>query len=463
MSQIDLSLTLTILLMYPIIYYPSNVLAQKISVHMEERAADWVSLHSFVKDTTSADGALLTKLFGMQDSNVQEYSKRSKEEVNKELKYFTTEKLFWAFIKVVSSVFTAVVYWMGGCDVIEGFMTVGSLFTFHSYMLSFYRTLTNLLNDWIEVIKDTSGFERISELMELPIEVQEKPNAIELKNISGYVEFENVCFKYSDWPELVKGKFKLEKVQRNIWQANVTKRGEKLGTKDKQASSEFGLRNIQASIKPGQMCAIVGFSGAGKKHSDMIHLLLRLYDVTSGCIKIDGIDIRDIKLSSLAKHISVVPQECVLFILNNLRLANTEATEDQIIQACKTANVHETISKFPKGLQTVVGNNGMRLSGGEKQRLAIARALLTNPKILILDEATSSLDSINESSIQEALEPLMQGRTCFVIAHRLATIRKADWILVLKNGAVVEQGTHEDLLKLGGLFSELYRTQFRDT
>jgi ATP-binding cassette subfamily B protein len=298
------------------------------------------------------------------------------------------------------------------------------------------------------------SFERVFEYLDLPLEIQDRHGAIQLANVNGHVQFDQVSFSYNlgdsdSYPKSENQHNRIESIQLST-----------VGTLD--VSSRWALKDLSFEIKPGQLVALVGHSGAGK--TTVTYLLPRLYDPTSGNISLDGHDIRDVTQESLVNQIGMVTQETYLFhdtVLSNLLYARPDASQEDIITSCKAAHIHDFIQELPERYETVVGERGYRLSGGEKQRLAIARVILKDPRILILDEATSHLDSHNEALIQAALAPLLSGRTSLVIAHRLSTILAADKILVLDRGQLIEEGTHTELLAQEGLYAELYETQFK--
>jgi ATP-binding cassette subfamily B protein len=307
------------------------------------------------------------------------------------------------------------------------------------------------------------SFERVFEVLDLPIEIDEKANAITLPPAKGDIQFKDVTFSYgNEGPELKEvERFRFFGGSPNVKRGKA-KEGEEIEIEPKQEGP--ALIDININIKPGQIAALVGPSGAGK--TTLTYMIPRLYDPIDGIIKIDGHDIKEVTLDSLAKNIGMVTQETYLFydtVRANLLYANPDATEAEMIAAAKAANIHEFIDGLVDGYDTVVGERGYRLSGGERQRIAIARVILKNPRILVLDEATSSLDSLSEALIQEALQHVKKGRTSIVIAHRLSTILAADLILVMQAGQIVEQGTHAILIEEDGLYADLYRTQFAVT
>lgn len=328
---------------------------------------------------------------------------------------------------VFFTIFSALglIFWYGGRLVSLGEITPGQLVSFILYAFNVAASVGTLAGIWSQVQSALGASSRIFELLDTPSELKEPANPHPLGEVRGEVRLEDVHFTYDERGEV--------------------------------------LRGVSLSARPGQVVALVGPSGAGK--STLIALIPRFYDVTQGRITLDGIDIRQLRLLDLRGQIALVPQETLLFsgtIEENIRYGKPQATQAEVIEAAQAANAHEFISAFPQGYQTIVGERGVKLSGGQRQRIAIARALLKNPRILILDEATSSLDSESEALVQEALDKLMKGRTTFVIAHRLSTVRTADLIVVLEKGQVVQQGTHEALLAQGGLYRDLYELQFRE-
>jgi ATP-binding cassette subfamily B protein len=307
----------------------------------------------------------------------------------------------------------------------------------------------------VELATSLVSFERVFEVLDLPIEISERAGAVHLAQINGAVTFEDVRFSYLEVPE--HAALSLSPRDKPVSAGATETMPAPVGAR------YWALDDVSFEVKPGQMAALVGPSGSGK--TTITYLLPRLYDPSAGRICLDGHDLREITLDTLAQHIGMVTQETYLFhdtIASNLRYARPDATDAELMSACKAANIHDLIAQLPEGYNTVVGERGYRMSGGEKQRLAIARVILKDPRILVLDEATSALDSESERAIQEALETVMQGRTTLVIAHRLSTILKADTILVLQDGHLVEQGTHQQLIDHAGLYARLYATQFRD-
>jgi ATP-binding cassette subfamily B protein len=340
------------------------------------------------------------------------------------------------------------------------------------YLGSLYGALQNLTNAPIDFATSMVSFERVFEVLDLPLEITSKPGAYVLQDVRGVLEFDDVAFRYTvDEKRLlkdvrrfgqmqdVKAVLSGDSVEKQRSSENVVE-NEKLAAISETRDQVF--EHISFRAEPGHLVALVGPSGAGK--TTLTYLIPRLYDPTAGRVLIDGHDLRDVTLASLTAQIGVVTQETYLFhdtIRMNLRYAKADATQDEIENAARAANIYDFVMGLPEHYETIVGERGYRLSGGEKQRLALARVILKNPRILVLDEATSSLDSESEALIQEALKRVMAGRTCIVIAHRLSTILAADLILVMDQGKIVERGTHSELLMQAGLYARLYETQFR--
>lgn len=356
----------------------------------------------------------------------------------------------------VSALGTAAVFWVGGWMVIEGHISLGTVVMFSTLLAQLYAPLTALSNTRVEFATSLVSFERVFQVLDIPIDLPEAPDARELTDVKGEVTFEGVWFRYpSESPSGLETTNRFE-----FW--NPGSFGADRNAAQQVSTREWALEDLSFRVQAGSLVAVVGPSGAGK--TTMSYLVPRLYDVNRGKVTIDGADVRDLTFSTLSSAVGEVTQETYLLhdtIAANLRYAAPEATDQQMWQACETANLTELISTLPEGLGTVVGERGYRLSGGEKQRVAIARVILKNPAILVLDEATSHLDTRSEALIQDALERLMERRTSLVIAHRLSTVKAADLILVIDRGRLVEQGTHDELLDLGGLYATLYQTQFQ--
>ncbi|NND83542.1 MAG: ABC transporter ATP-binding protein, partial [Acidimicrobiia bacterium] len=358
---------------------------------------------------------------------------------------------FFAALGLVSAVGSAAVFWVGGVLVINGSITLGEVVMFSALATQLYGPLSGLSNARVEFATSLVSFERVFEVLDLPHEIEDPPEPVRTP-IGGSIAFEDVSFTYDKATPAG-----LEAVRR------MFARGvQEEGLNEMRSGREWAIEGVSFSAEPGMMLALVGPSGAGK--TTISYLVPRLYDVDEGRILVDGVDIRERAVGDLAEGIGVVTQESYLFhdtIGANLRYARPDATTEELEAAARAANIHEFIASLPEGYETVVGERGYRLSGGEKQRLAIARVILKDPRILILDEATSHLDSRSEALIQEALEHVMEGRTSLVIAHRLSTVLAADQILVVEHGRLVERGTHDELLVAGGLYRHLFETQFQ--
>ncbi len=382
-------------------------------------------INGILNETLSVSGQLLVKLFGKEDYEYNRYKTANGRMICLHIKESMAGRWFRVVINTFSSVGPMLLYLVGGILIMQydSSLTVGDISVLVALLGRMYGPVNSLLNIQVEWIRSMALFTRIFEYFDMPVEIKNAENALIPANAKGNVEFKNVEFSYN--PE------------RKI------------------------LKNINFELKSGSSIAIVGPSGSGK--STIINLIPRLYDVCAGEVTFDGVDVRQLDLAFLRDKIGIVSQETYLFngtIRDNLLYAKPDATEEELIEACKKANIYEFIEKQELGLDTKVGNRGLKLSGGEKQRISIARILLKNPVLFIFDEATSSLDSISESKIQEAIDPIIHSRTSILIAHRLSTILAADEILVIKDGVIVERGVHADLVKAGGIYTELYETQF---
>lgn len=436
-----------------------GVLREIIRNQMNDNAR----MNAMMNETLNISGALLVKLFGRKQDEIQRFEERAARVRDAGVERAVLGSQFFVLIGLVSVVGTALVYWVGGHFVLEGAFTVGTIVAFGTYLTQLYGPLQALTNAPVDFATSIVSFERVFEILDLPHEIVEKSDALALPQVQGALAFEDVSFHYdSSERNLLHSVVRHGEMDSVVaaLSGDMAAHGE--GTAPASQAREMALENLKFRIEPGQLVALVGPSGAGK--TTLTYLIPRLYDPSAGRILLDGHDLRDLQLDSLAQHIGMVTQETYLFhdtILTNLLYARPNATQAEIEAACKAANIHEFIAGLPQGYSTVVGERGYRLSGGEKQRIAIARVILKDPRILVLDEATSSLDSQSEALIQEALKRVQQGRTSIVIAHRLSTILAADCILVMDRGQIVEQGTHAELLARGGLYATLYETQFK--
>ncbi len=382
-------------------------------------------INGILNETLSVSGQLLVKLFGQEKKEYSRYEGANKRMIKLNIKESMAGKWFMVIIKTFSSVGPMLLYLVGGILIMkkDSSLTVGDITVLVTLLGRMYGPVNSLLNIQVEWIRSMALFTRIFEYFDMPVEIQNAPDAVVPKTAQGEVEFCHVGFSYN--PE------------RQI------------------------LKDVNFTLKAGTSIAIVGPSGSGK--STIINLIPRLYDVDSGTVSFDGVDVRQLDLEFLRDSVGIVSQETYLFngtIRENLLYAKPDATEEELLAACEKANILEFIQRQDKGLDTPVGNRGLKLSGGEKQRISIARVLLKDPALFIFDEATASLDSISESKIQEAIDPIIHSRTSILIAHRLSTILAADEILVIKDGVIAERGVHSELVKLGGIYTELYETQF---
>ncbi len=455
MIYINWQLTLLSVVILPLFILPSQRIGRVLGRLTREQMEYNGKMNAQMGETLNVSGALLVKLFGRRGDEVSRFSQLAGDVRDVGVRQAVIGRWFFWGIGLASAIGAALVYWVGGYFAIRGAITTGELVAFALYLTRLYGPLSSLVNARVEFATSLVSFERVFEVLDLPIEIKERSDAVQLADVAGGVEFQHVSFSYFDVPADAA--------------VALTARDKPMGSAESDdvikpiMSRHWALDDISFRVEPGQMIALVGPSGSGK--TTITYLLPRLYDVTRGRILLDGYDLRDLTLDTLAEHIGMVTQETYLFhdtIAANLRYAKPDATDEELEAAARAANIHQLITQLSDGYNTIVGERGYRMSGGEKQRLAIARVILKNPRILVLDEATSSLDSESERAIQEALVQVMKGRTTLVIAHRLSTILAADRILVLEYGHLVEQGTHAELLTRGGLYARLYQTQFRD-
>jgi len=485
MLTLEWRLTIVSVLILPLFFIAARVLGTRLR-DIARQAMDLnAAMNAHMNETLNIGGALLVKLFGRANEEEGRFRQRAQGVRDIGVRRAVVGSSFFVIIGLVSAVGTALVYGLGGYYVIQGSFTVGTIVAFGSYLSTLYGALQGLAGAPVEFSTSMVSFERVFEVIDLPQDIAEKEDAIVLDNVRGDLEFDQVTFNYRIDESIL-----LSEVKRYGRMDNVKavlsgdggngkkgQRSEKAeerlaasGTPEAASTSPAGtmsqardvaLASVSFKASTGQLVALVGPSGAGK--TTMTYLIPRLYDPAEGVIRIDGHDLRDLTLDSLSSAIGMVTQETYLFhdtIRTNLTYAKPDATQAEIEAAAKAANIHQFITELSEGYDTVVGERGYRLSGGEKQRIALARVILKDPRILVLDEATSHLDSESESLIQEALKRVMAGRTSIVIAHRLSTILAADLILVMDRGKIVERGTHADLLALNGLYTQLYETQF---
>lgn len=454
MLLLEWRLTLLALVALPLFIVPAKRVGRRLQAITRQQMDLNASMTTTMTERFNVSGALLVKLFGRLDEERGSFAERADGVRVTGIKAAMYGRTFFLAMGLVSAVATAAVYWIGGSLVIDGAIGIGTLVALAAYVTRLYAPLTALTNARVDVMSAIVSFDRVFEVLDAPNPLADRPQATELGSVVGLIEFDDVWFRYPAEPLVPTLELDPTVVAPSNYLAAAA-----TDALDASDDGAFVLRGVSASFEPGQTVALVGPSGGGK--TTLASLVPRLYDVTEGAVRIDGVDVRDATQASLRRAIGVVTQDPHLFhdtIANNLRYARPDATQEDVERACRAAQIHDAIARLPEGYRTVVGDRGYRMSGGEKQRLAIARMLLKDPAVVILDEATSHLDSENEALVQRALAEGMAGRTSLVIAHRLSTVTEADMILVVDEGRIVERGSHHELLVRGGLYAELYHT-----
>lgn len=416
-------LSLLTLITMPLVLQAINTFGKKLRQAGRVLQARTADITAILQETIS--GIRVIKSFAREDYETNRFKQENFFNFRAQMKTSQLLATLTPVIEFLSAIGVTVIIWYGGLEVINGNLTSGALIAFLIYVVNLANPVKRLSRVYGNIQRSLAAAERVFEILDTEPDIKDMPGAVDLPAVEGHVALQQVSFAYS--------------------------------------SGQYALREVSLEVKPGQTVAIVGPSGAGK--TTIANLLPRFYEVTEGSILVDGKDIRTVTMQSLRQQIGIVPQETVLFngtVHDNILYGRLDATEAEVIAAAKAANAHSFIDKMPDKYHTHIGERGAKLSGGQRQRISIARAILKDPRILVLDEATSALDTESEKLVQQALDKLMIGRTSFVIAHRLSTVQRADMIVVLDKGRIVEQGTHSELLASGGLYSTLYQVQFRE-
>ena len=440
MLALEWRLTLLARVVLPVFIVPAKRVGARLQEISREQMGLNASMNTQMTERFNVSGALLVKLFGRHKEEVGAFGSRASRVRDIGITAAMYGRVFFVALGLVGALGAVAIYGVGAFMVVSGGITIGTLVAMAAFVQRIYQPLTGLTNARLEVLTALVSFERVFEVLDAPVAITDRMGAVDIVNPRGEIEFENVSFRYPPGSSVSIASLELSGVMQ--------------GT-DPDVDV---LKSVSLKIAPGETVAIVGASGSGK--TTLAMLLARLYDVTSGAVRIDSKDVRDLTSSSLLAAIGVVSQDSHMFhesVRSNLLYARPDATHEQIVAACQAAKIHDVIAALPDGYDTIVGERGFRLSGGEKQRLAIARLLLKNPAVMILDEATSHLDNEGEVLVQNALDAAMKNRTSLVIAHRLSTIRDADRIVVLDNGTIIEQGTHDQLMNNNSLYAAQVR------
>lgn len=445
MFVLSWQITVASLLLLPLFMIPARWMGTRLQQLTRQQADFNSAMSTQMAERFNVSGALLMKIFGTPKRESEMFSEKADSVRIMGIRIAMSNSVFFTAMVLVGSLATALVCGMGGSSVINGGLTLGTLLALTALLGRLYGPITALANVRVDIMTSLVSFERVFEVLDLQPMVKDKPDAIELKRGGVSVEFSNVDFRYPSSAEVSLASL------------------ESVAQPESRSTGELTLTGISFQAQPGDLIALVGPSGAGK--STISSLVPRLYDASSGSVKLSGLDVKDVTQESLHRVVGVVTQDAHMYhdtIRANLLYAKSEASESEIWSACESAQIADMIRGLPDGLDTVVGDRGHRLSGGEKQRLAIARLLLKAPDVVVLDEATAHLDSENESAVQEALAIALKGRTSIVVAHRLSTIRQANLILVIDHGQIVQRGTHDELLTAGGVYADLYHLQFAE-
>jgi ATP-binding cassette subfamily B protein len=436
-------ITLVLLVLFPLFIIPGRWVGKRLQAIARENYTLQADMNTTMTERFNVSGALLVKLFGKPGFERSEFDEKAGRVRDIGVTQAVYGRIFFLSMMLVTSLATATVYGWGGVLSAHGSLSAGTLVALISYLSRLYGPITQLSNVQVDVMTALVSFDRVFEVLDLPPMIDEQPDAMAIPAGAARIEFEHVDFRYPTADEVSLASL------------------ESVAVLD-QTPNQQVLFDVSFTVEPGQLVALVGPSGAGK--TTISHLVPRLYDVRAGSIRVNGVDVRDASLQSLRDTIGVVTQDAHLFhdtIRANLRYAKPDASDDEMLEVLRAAQILPLVRSLPEGLDTIVGDRGYRFSGGEKQRMAIARLLLKAPRVVVLDEATAHLDSESEALVQEALATALAGRTSIVIAHRLSTVRDADKLLVVSGGRIVEEGTHEQLLERGGLYADLYETQFK--